>query len=101
MNKQELRQWIIEFAKVPAYFEVIEAIDNRIESVISAAIAEHEQSKWKKYPEEKPEVEKIYWVHNGNDGSEYPLLYNDHLFVLHNIVSFRELPKPYQEGGER
>ena len=42
MTKEELRQWIIEFAKAPAYPEVIDAIDIRIEFVIAQAIAEHE-----------------------------------------------------------
>lgn len=45
MNKQELRQWIIEFAKAPAYPEIIEAIDKRIDSVISEAIAEKDTEK--------------------------------------------------------
>jgi len=42
MKSKELRQWIIEFAKAPAYFEVIEAIDSRIESVIQQALEDYE-----------------------------------------------------------
>ena len=42
MTKQELVLWICEFANAPAYPEVMEAINTRINSVIQTAIEEHE-----------------------------------------------------------
>ena len=106
MNKQELRQWIIEFAKVPAYFEVIEAIDNRIESVISAAIAEHEAGKWQSFgkkipygyakimvifpPEAKQEANIVTYDPDADD-------YQDgDIWAYVTDLS----PKLYQKGGE-
>ena len=105
MTKEELRQWIIEFAKAPAYPEVIDAIDIRIEFVIAQAIAEHEQSKWKKYPENKPEHKGEYLVEVKTiRGNQFELLeYNQGWLGRppEMIIAFRELPKPYQEGGEK
>lgn len=69
----------------------------------SEAIAEHEQSKWKKYPENKPDKSGWYWVHH-KDGYESRVHSEENweLFVeSKKVIAFRELPKPYQEGGER
>jgi len=113
MTKEELRQWIIEFVKAPAYPEVIEGIDSRIKSVISQAIAENEASEWKKYPEVKPEWNGRYEVTTENGDVGIALWKNNKwwmddyldskvLFGLRDdfIIAFRELPKPHQEGGE-
>ena len=107
MNKQELRQWIIEFAKVPAYFEVIEAIDNRIESVISAAIAEHEAAQWKKIEADAYE-KSIGWKLNydflktlaenaANASGEQVQME----VVEAVLIAFRELPAPFKGKEER
>lgn len=72
-----------------------------IENKITEAIAEHEQSKWKKYPEEKPDKSGWYWVHH-KDGYESRVHSEENweLFVeSKKVIAFRELPKPYQEGG--
>lgn len=77
------------------------------EKVIPEAIAEHEASEWKKYPEEKPDNQ--HYLCCADDGRQF-VLYHDpkHGFGLMrsggkylNIIAFRELPAPYQKGGER
>jgi hypothetical protein len=100
MTKKELRQWIIEFAKAPAYPDVIKTIDSKIDSVIQQAIAEHEQSKWKRYPENKPEIGKEYLAQYADGDISKVSFPVKNAWRFLPVIAFRELPQPYQEGGE-
>lgn len=72
-----------------------------IESVIQQAIADHEQSKWKKYPENKPEDGDYYCAFSM--GTPDVWYYDTELgrwsinALYREVIAFRELPKPYQE----
>ena len=81
---------------IPEFYHVELAED--LDSVIQQAIAEHEQSKWKKYPENKPEGKTKYIVQY-YDNSIDVLLYFGGKFTSYDnhVIAFRELPKPYQE----
>ena len=96
-----------EFVKKWGNHSIYHAIMPDVNSVIQQAIAEHEAAQWKKYPEEKPDNQ--HYLCCADDGRQF-VLYHDpkHGFRLMrsggkylNIIAFRELPKPYQEGGER
>lgn len=83
--------------------ETIDELIKDIDSVIAQAIAEHEASQWKKYPENKPEHKGEYLVEVKTiRGNQFELLeYNQGWLGRppEMIIAFRELPKPYQEGG--
>lgn len=71
-----------------------------LESVTSEAIAEHEASRWKKYPENEPEIGEMYNVSNGKETCI--AIYSGYAYFevesirIPGIIAFRELPKPYQ-----
>ena len=101
-KKLEILNWIFKSKDGASWNEVSEML-NEFEKVCKdEAIAEHEQSKWKKYPENKPTDYEYYWVHHADGTEDKCICYHWDLFVeSRKIIAFRELPKPYQEGGER
>ena len=76
--------------------------DDFIQRVELEAIAEHEASKWKKYPENKPEIGQkcliTFWDGEVAVGTIWG---KNAPWDEDNVIAFRELPEPYQEGGER
>lgn len=97
MNKQELRQWIIEFAKVPAYFEVIEAIDNRIESVISAAIAEHEENRDKSLDYF---IDQVNYMRGLYQNGRFTKAEEIQAQLMNRLDDIKMLPLPTEKGCE-
>lgn len=104
----EFAQWIKTFGGgiVP-----IQHINDRIDTFLSEAIAEYEASKWKNYPENKPEKGKWYLIQDANGGeSNITCIFDTDKFTgndwywhdlrMANVIAFRELPSPYQEGGD-
>ena len=64
MTKEEIAKIINDIADDYAQTESeLHRLKFRLHELISKAIAEHEQSKWKKYPEDKPDKSGWYWVH--------------------------------------
>lgn len=78
-----------------------------IEDVKAQAIAEHEADKWKKYPEKKPIDGKtvLVQISDGHIFTGFKTVSgwchtDPRQFPLFHVIAFRELPAPYQEGGE-
>ena len=98
-KKLEILNWIFKSKDGASWNEVSEML-NEFEKVCKdEAIAEHEASQWKKYPENKPDKSGWYWVHH-KDGYESRVHSEENweLFVeSKKVIAFRELPKPYQE----
>ena len=93
-KKLEILNWIFKSKDGASWNEVSEML-NEFEKVCKdEAIAEHEASQWKKYPENLPDWGKKYWAHNtfGHESSCY-----GREFDAICVIAFRELPKPYQE----
>lgn len=67
-----------------------------IENKITEAIAEHEQSKWKKYPDNLPEIGPTYLIQRKGDNIQITSSAYTYWSRL-DVIAFRELPKPYQE----
>ena len=95
MNKQEFHDMYCISE------EMAERLYRMVEYERQQAIAEHEASEWKKYPEEKPEHKGEYLVEVKTiRGNQFELLeYNQGWLgrPTEMIIAFRELPKPYQE----
>lgn len=72
-----------------------------IENKISESIAEHENSKWKPYPENKPEPYRSYWVHTEN-GSEFHTVgvkFDDNrVIAFHEILKYKPYNPERREG---
>ena len=93
------RKEIIDYFKSqygdPEQYTDAKAVIEGINYCFDFGIAEHEQSKWKKYPENKPERRKAYLVQYKGGGYKYRRYLIDGLWPY--VIAFRELPKPYQE----
>lgn len=69
------------------------------------AIAEHEQSQWKPYPEFKPiEGNKYYYV-QGMRGTCYKMFWEENPYIkrkwMKKVIAFRELPKGYRKEEQK
>lgn len=97
MTKKEILDYIFKSKDGASWNEVSEMLNEFKQQ----AIADHEASQWKKYPENKPDKEGWYLL---DDGTDVGMLYfDDRGFTfmgksVRNPIAFRELPKPYQEG---
>lgn len=96
MTKEELRQWIINNASgiLAGYPEVI----NQIELNIQQTIASHEAGMFK--GETFEELCKYFYLMGGGDGIAEALGGNKHDFKF-RFNQFRDLPAPFQEGGNK
>ena len=96
MTKKEILDYIFKSKDGASWNEVSEMLNEFKQQ----AIADHEASQWKKYPENKPDKEGWYLL---DDGTDVGMLYfDDRGFTfmgksVRNPIAFRELPEPYQE----
>ena len=82
---------------IPEFYHVELAED--LDSVIQQAIAEHEKSKWKKYPDNLPEIGPTYLIQRKGNNIQITSSAYTYWSRL-DVIAFRELPAPYQQGGE-
>ena len=94
-KKLEILNLIFKSKDGASWNEVSEMLNEFKKVCKDEAIAEHEASQWKKYPENKPERRKAYLVQYKGGGYEYRRYLIDGLWP--DVIAFRELPKPYQE----
>jgi hypothetical protein len=74
-------------------------LDNRINEKLAALLTAYDQSKWKPYPENVPEIGELYWVHY-ESGEEYECKCHknwESLPIGHRILAFQELPQHYRK----
>lgn len=76
-----------------------QALINDINSIIAQAIAEHEAAKWKKYPGNYPDINRIYLTELKNGSYRLNMWFTEWIGCK-TVIAFRELPEPYKEGGE-
>ena len=78
-----------------------DALDDVLK-ILRQSRLKHEQGKWKKYPDNRPEKNKPYWVRMST-GQE--MVATSNAFYLffgmdwpynYSVIAFRELPKPYE-----
>ena len=98
MTKEEIAKIINDIADDYAQTESeLHRLKFRLHELISKAIADHEASQWKKYPENKPTDYEYYWVHHADGTEDKCICYHWDLFVeSRKIIAFRELPVPYK-----
>ncbi len=104
-NDKEIADILAQFAIGGFKIDPANIAREIIDKLIQQAIAEHEQSKWKKYPENKP-PKTWMWVKSTSQRYEHEGIliegrWYDRRGQPTDVIAFRELPKPYQEGGER
>ena len=100
MTKQEFITRFIDPAYEQGSYATHLEVLNALDMMIHRAIAEHEASQWKKYPENQPCDKSLYYVHTVDD-REFDALGCQ--FDKLEVIAFRALPSSYQpteEGGE-
>ena len=80
-----------------------ENMNRDLDLLIQQAIADHDAAQWKSYPENKPELGN--YLITTNNGTVEKARYNTFYWVMLGgksiiPIAFRELPAPFQEGGE-
>ena len=98
MTKEEIAKIINDIADDYAKTESeLHRLKFRLHELISQAIAQHEKSKWKKYPDNLPEIGHTYLIQRKGNNIQITSSAYTYWSRL-DIIAFRELPEPYQEG---
>jgi hypothetical protein len=117
MKKEEIKEITNEYFKKskPDWVDNDQEYDTKtgfrmgfayaLEHTAQQAISSHEAGKWKKYPENVPEIIETEYIVTACQDVVFIAYFDDGWLVngidiSEKVIAFRELAAPYQEGGD-